>query len=272
MYKSLAFTSLMFALAAPAMAQMPQDRNSLTLGLGLGTIPSYEGSNDYRMIPTPQLRGRVEGFNFSTVRTHLYVDAWRDGPGKVDFAIGPVIGANLNRTAQIGDARVAALGDLDVAIEAGGFVGVTKTGVGTPFDQLSFTVSYQRDLTDTHDSYVIRPQIAYLRPLDLKTAIRFGLAAEIVGGGYARTYFGVTPAGALASGLPAYTLGGGLKDLNLSAGVSRALGNGTLLKGWSAFGAVGVSRVLGDFADSPVVRIAGEENTFFGSIGIAYSF
>lgn len=269
MYKSLAFTVAMLT-AVPAAAQL-QDRNSLTLGVGLGTIPSYEGSNNYRMIPAPLVRGRVAGFNFSTVRTHLYLDAWRDGPGKLDVQIGPVVGANLNRTARIGDARVRALGTLDIAVEGGGFVGLSRTGLATPFDSLSFVVSYQQDLTDVHDSHIIRPQITYTRPLDLKTAVRFGVGAEIVGAGYARTYFGVTPAGAGASGLPEYRLGGGLKDVNLSAGVTRAL-SGTLLKGWSAFGAVGSSRVLGDFADSPVVRLAGEENTFFGSVGLAYSF
>jgi outer membrane protein len=269
MSKCLVFTVAMLS-AAPAAAQL-QDRNGLTLGLGLGTIPSYEGSDNYRMIPAPLIRGRVAGFNFTTVRTHLYVDAWRDGPGRWDVQVGPVIGANLNRTAQIGDARVRALGKLDIAVEGGGFVGVARTGLATPFDSLAVVVSYQQDLGDVHGSHLIRPQIAYTRPLDLKTALRVGIGAEIVGAGFARTYFGVTPDGAAASGLPEYRLGSGLKDVNLSAGVTRALG-GTLLKGWSAFGAVGVSHLLGDFADSPVVRIAGERNTFFGSVGLAYSF
>lgn len=259
------------ALSQSAAAQFPVDRNAITLGLGAGAIPSYEGSDNYRFIPTPLVRGRLDGFGFNTVGTHLYIDLVRDLQGKVDVQAGPVIGVNPNRTGGIGDRRVRALGDLDMAVEAGGYVGVVKTGVATPFDSLAFNISYQRDLGDTHDSFVMRPQLAYVRPLNLKTAVRVSVDAEIVGDGYARTYFGVTPAGAAASGLRAYKLNGGLKDIGITLGASRAL-SGTLLKGWSVFGLAGYNRVLGDFADSPVVRDAGDANTFIGSIGAAYSF
>jgi outer membrane scaffolding protein for murein synthesis (MipA/OmpV family) len=271
MYKWSLFTCAILVAASPAAAQLGNDRNALTIGIGAGAIPSYEGSNDYRLIPAPVLRGRVAGFGFNTVRTHLYVDAWRDGAGKVDFQIGPVIGVNPNRTGQIGDRRVEALGELDLAIEAGGYVGVTKTGLATPFDSLSLTLSYQKDISDTHDSHVIRPQIAYIRPLNLKTALRVTAGGEIVGSGYARTYFGIDAAGAAASGLARYQLDGGLKDVNIGVGVSHAL-TGTLLKGWSVFGQASYARVLGDFADSPVVRVAGNPNTFAAALGIAYSF
>lgn len=271
MYKYLPFSLSMLVVAAPAGAQLLPERNAVTIGIGVGAIPSYEGSNNYRPIPAPLLRGRVAGFGFQTIGTHLYVDLWRDGPGKLDVQLGPVVGVNPNRTSQIGDARVRALGKLDLAVEAGGFVGVTKTGIGSPFDALSVGISYQRDVTDTHDSHIIRPQLSYVRPLNLRTAIRVGIDAEIVGRGYARTYFGVTPAGAAASGLTPYTLGGGFKDVSVTFGASRAL-KGTLLKGMSLFGVAGYTRVLGDFADSPVVRTAGTPNQIFASAGIAWSF
>lgn len=271
MYKSLAFTCLMLGAGAPVSAQMLPDRNALTIGLGVGAIPSYEGSNNYRPIPAPVLRGRVAGFGFQTIGTHLYADLWRDKPGKVDVQIGPVIGVNPNRTAQIGDARIRALGKLDLAVEAGGYVGVSKTGIAAPFDALSFSVSWQRDIADVHDSSIVRPQISYVRPLDLKTAVRFGIDAEIVGGGYARTYFGIDAAGAAASGLAPYRLGGGLKDIGITVGATRAV-KGDLRRGWALFGVAGYTRVLGDFADSPVVRTAGSPNQIFASAGVSWSF
>ncbi len=271
MYKCLAFTCLMLVGADTASAQLLPDRNALTVGIGVGAIPSYEGSNDYRPIPAPVLRGRVAGFGFQTIGTHLYADLWRDTPGRLDVQIGPVIGVNPNRTAQIGDARIRALGKLDLAVEAGGYVGVSKSGVAAPFDALTFAVSWQRDVADVHDSSVVRPQLTYVRPLDLRTAIRLGLDAEIVGGGYARTYFGVDAAGAAASGLPAYRLGGGLKDIGVTFGASRAV-KGDLRRGIALFGIAGYSRVLGDFADSPVVRVAGSPDQLFASAGLSWSF
>lgn len=259
------------ALSTSAAAQLPVDRNAITLGLGAGAIPSYEGSNNHRFIPAPVVRGRLEGFGFNTVGTHLYIDLVRDLEGMVDVQAGPVVGVNPNRTGGIGDQRVRALGELDLAVEAGGHIGIVKTGVATAFDSLAINLSYQLDVADVHDSFILRPQIAYLRPLDLKTAIRISIDAEIVGAGYARTYFGVTAGGAAVSGLAVYRPDGGLKDIGVTLGASRAV-SGTLLKGWSVFGLAGYNRVLGEFADSPVVRDAGSANTFIGSIGVAYSF
>jgi MipA family protein len=271
MSKFLATASLALLVAAPARAQSDEDRNQFTLGLGAVAIPSYEGSDKYNVFPTPYLQGSVAGFDFQTVGTNLFVDLWRDGSGDIEVQLGPVIGVNLNRIGQIGDSRVKALGELDPAIEAGAYIGIAKNRVFADTDQLRFTVSYQKDLSDVHDSSIVRPEISYFRVVNPKTAVQFSIGAEIAGQGYATTYFGVSPQGAVASGLPAYQLDGGLKDLNLTFFATRAI-KGDLRGGWSLFGAFGYTRLVGDFADSPVVDTAGSADQIFGLFGVAYTF
>ena len=41
---------------------------------------------------------------------------------------------------------------------------------------------------------------------------------------------------------------------------------------WVIVGAVGYSRMLGRYADSPVVAIAGSKNQFLAALGVGYTF
>lgn len=260
--------------AAPAAAQTrpDADRNSLTFGLGAAVTPSYTGSNDYNLNPGGVIRGRVAGFNFTTIGLNLFVDALRDNGGRTDVQLGPVVGLNLNRVNRIRDPRVRALGELDAAVEVGGYVGIARTGIITsPYDTLSLSVAYQRDVTGTYDSWRLTPQLSYGTPLSQTLYVGISADATIVGDGFARTYFAVDPAGAAASGLPAYDLGGGVQDLGVNLLVGKSL-SGDLRRGWALFGIASYSRLLGDFQRSPLVRIAGDRNQLFGALGVAYTF
>lgn len=263
--------------AAPASAQeeapVAQDRNSLSIGIGVGYVPTYEGSDDYRIIPAGVVRGKVAGHSFYTRGLQLYFDAIPepDGPG-LDLAIGPVVGVRLNRTGGIKDAQVRALGKLDTAIEVGGFVGIGQTGVITSdYDNLSLRVSYLTDVGDAHGSHIITPSIEYGTPLSRETYVGLSLSADIVGDGYADYYFDVTPAGSLASGLATYDADGGFKSWSLSLAGAHAL-TGDLLGGLSLFAVGSYTRLRGDFAASPIVSTAGSPNQWFGAIGLSYSF
>ena len=267
----------LLAAAAPALAQEetppPQDDNNMTIGLGVGYVPSYEGSDDYRIIPAGIVRGKVGGRSFYTRGLQLYLDLIPEpsGPG-LDIAVGPVVGARLNRTSAIKDVRVKALGKLDTAIEVGGFVGIGQTGVITSdYDNLSFRLSYVKDVGGAHKSHVITPAIEYGTPLSRRAYVGIGLSADIVGDGYADYYYDVTPAGSLPSGLAPYDAEGGFKSWSFSLGGAHAL-TGDLLGGLGLF-AVGVyTRMRGDFAESPIVSTAGSRNQWFGAVGLSYTF
>ena len=190
------------AAAAPAFAQdvvEPADDGSDNFTIGIGAVygPSYEGSDDYVVSPAAQVRGRVSGFSVFTRGTSLYLDLIREAPGApVDVSFGPVVNLRLNRTGRIKDPQVRALGELDTAVEAGASLGVTKNGVLHDYDFLTGRVDVIHDVTDTHDGLIVTPAIEYATPLSRTFLVGASLSAEHVAGKFARTYFGVTPAGA----------------------------------------------------------------------------
>ncbi len=275
----LAGALLLGASAASAQEQAPPEEsldaggNSFSIGLGAGFVPSYEGSDNYKLIPGGVIRGKVSGHNFYTRGLQLYVDLIPEGPGdQLDLSFGPVVGLRLNRTGGVKDARVRALGELKEAYEVGGFAGISKTGVITSdFDNISFRVAYLKDVGNAHESHIITPSIEYGTPLSRQTYVGLGVSADIVGDKYASYYFDVTPAGAVASGLSPFQAEGGFKSWTLSLFGSQAL-TGDLLKGLSLFTVGSYTRLRGDFRRSPIVSEAGSPNQWFGVVGLAYSF
>ncbi|HKX22706.1 MAG TPA: MipA/OmpV family protein [Rhizorhapis sp.] len=249
--------------------------DSVTIGVGGAYVPSYEGSDDYSLTPGALVRGRISGIAFFTRGTNLFVDVFpdRDEDGW-DIELGPAANLRLDRTGGIKDPQVRALGKLDEAFELGGWAGIGKTGVFTSaYDNLSFRVSYLRDLGNVHDSYVITPSLEYGMPLSRTAYAGVSVSADYVGKGYGRTYFGVTPAGAAASGLQPYSIGdSGFKNVRLGGFFMHSL-TGDLLRGGLSIGAgVSYSRLLGKYADSPVVAEAGDADQWMAVAGLAYTF
>lgn len=249
--------------------------DTITVGAGAAYLPDYEGSDDYRVTAVPGAIGTYKGFSFTLAGNRLSVDLIPDKPGRgVNFQLGPVGVLNFNRssTNSIDDRRVRALGERDTAIELGGYAGIGKTGVITSdFDTLSVSLSYRYDVSGTHSSGILQPSINYLTPLSRKTAVSLFASAEHVEDEYARTYFTVDAAQSARSGLPVSFPRGGWKNFTLGALGTISI-TGDLLRGLKFVAGGTYSRLLNDFARSPLVRIAGDRNQFLGAAGIAYTF
>ena len=247
----------------------------LSIAAGAAWIPDYEGSNDNRFTPIPAANGTIAGMSFTVLGNRASLDVIPDvaGPGW-NFQFGPVAVVNLNRTNidAIEDSRVRALGEVDTAVEVGGYIGIGKTGLITSdYDTLSISLSYRHDVTKIHKSGIFTPSINYTTPLSTKALVGFFASAEIVEDDYARTYFGVTPAGSVASGLPVFTPKGGQKNINFGGMFTYAL-TGDLTKGLALVTGVNYSKLVGDFADSPLVSIAGSRHQWTVGAGLALTF
>ncbi len=247
--------------------------DNATLGLGVAYRTSYEGSDDYIFTPAPLLRGTVGGVDFEARGPGLSFDLIADAPdARVKFLAGPQFRVNLNRTSQIKDPVVRLLGERDAAIEGGGFAGVSLSGVANRFDSVSARVDVLTDLGDVHGGTLISPSLGYATPLSPALFVVASVSATHADGNYTRSEFGVTAAGAAASGLPLFTPSGGWKDAGVNVILAYDLSGDVRDGGWSLFGLTSYSRLLNDAARSPIVRIRGDRDQWFLAAGLAYTF
>ncbi len=285
MLRSILFTAALAGFAVPVAAQStdaapppatnlpdPNDRSDqFTIGLGGALVPDYEGSNDYRLVPAPIVRGRVGGIGFSTRGTSLAVDLVPRGSGKLSVNAGPIVGLRLNRNGKIKDPVVALLPKRKKAIELGGFAGLSYHGLTNPYDSLGAKVEVVHDVASAHRSTIVSPSLDFSTPLSRSTFVGLSAGLDFVQRRFADYYFGVTPADAALSGLPAFAPRGGLKDWKVNLLAVQSL-NGNLLHGLSLGGTLGYSRLQGDFKRSPLVAQRGKAGQWLGALGLGYSF
>jgi outer membrane scaffolding protein for murein synthesis (MipA/OmpV family) len=245
-------------------AESRYPRDSLTIGVGVITLPSYPGSSSNSLSPAGLIRGSVNGFDFSSRGANLSVDLIRERRGtKVNVSFGPVANLRTDRSGSVKDAQI---------IELGGWAGIGKTGVFTsPYDRLSAGVRVVRDVLGKHRSTIITPSIDYATPLSRTTFVGISASASFVGKRFGRTYYDVSPQGSAASGLPVYSAAGrksGMTHYSLGLIGVKSL-SGDLRKGWTLLAGTQFSRVQGRYARSPIVRQRGQ---WVGGLGVAYSF
>lgn len=267
------------ALATPAFAQSaeaplpdPNDQSdTFTIGAGVGFVPDYEGSDDYRIIPAAAVRGRVGGISFFSRGTFLYADLIARGDSKIELDAGPIVGLRFNRTGKIKDNAVDALPERDKAIEVGGFVGLTAHGLTNPYDALSFRLDVVKDVGGAHGSTIISPAIDFGTPLSRTFYVGASLSADWAGEDYADYYFSVSPSDALDSGLAPFDADGGFKGWKLGLIANQSL-TGDLTHGLSLFATGSYGKLSGDFKRSPIVSDRGSASQWMGAVGLGYTF
>ena len=260
----------------PASAPLPgpeelANRNIVTIGVGGAMVPDYEGSDDYRFIPAAAIRGTYNGISFATRGLYLYVDVIPDSGTGVSFDAGPIVGVRLNRTRKIKDDFVDLLPERDTAFEAGGFVGISSHGLTNPYDTLGFRLDVYHDFGGAHKSTIISPNVDFSTPLSRSTYVSVNVGAEFVANKFADYYFSISPAESLISLLPAYNADGGMKNWKAGVLLNQSI-SGDLLHGFSIFGTAQYSRLVGDFADSPIVEDRGSANQWLLAAGLGYTW
>lgn len=247
-------------------------KDMITVAIGAGYVPDYVGSDEYRIIPAAAIRGKVNGYSFTTRGTYLYVDAIpHRGASKVEFDLGAIAGLRLNRTGDIDDPVVKLLPHRKTAFEVGGYAGVGVHGIVDPYDTLAFRVDVLHDIGNAHKSTTISPNVDFSTPLSRKTYASVNVGADFVSSRFADYYFGISPSDSLRSGLPTFNAGGGMEDWKAGLLVNQSI-TGDLLHGFSIFGTGQYSRLVGDFKRSPIVSERGSANQWLAAAGLAYTW
>ncbi len=284
---ALAAISITLA-AAPVAAQAPEAESAkadapdrgvfagdwLTLGIGVGYGPSYEGSDDYTVFPAPLAQGSVGGLEFGARGPGLYVDLIADGDNEsnVKFLAGPLFRVRLDRNSKIKDPVVRSLGKEDVAIEVGATAGISFSKVLNPYDTLTISGDIQWDVAKAHRGRLITPAVSYSTPLSKAIFTNLSLSAVHVDDNYADTYFSIDTLGSAASGLPVFDADGGWKSYGATLLGGVDLSGDARDGGWGTFALVSYSRLTGDAKRSPVTSIRGDADQWFFAAGVSYTF
>lgn len=249
------------AIALAQDAPAKPDKLSGYTTIGVSALPDYEGADDHRILPLVDgkifLGERYAALEAATLRVNII--------NANGFEFGPVASLTFGRDDEIENRAVAQLGQIDDAYELGAFGAVSFDLGGN--DKVRFAVQGVHDVSDVHGGFVISASASYTAPVGERLNLIFDLGSSYANDDYAATYFSVTPSGSVASGLPGFTAQGGFKDVGAQLTVSYRIGNN-----WGIAANAGYRRLLGDFADSPVVADGGNANQLSGGIGVFYSF
>ena len=271
-------TAAAVALAVPLAAQAQSeetvfDGDYLTVGIGAGYAPSYEGSDDYVFYPQPVIQGSLAGIAITPRPGGIALDVIPDGrDAKVGFSLGPVVRLRANRDGRIEDPVVKRLGKLDTAVEVGANAGVTLYDLLSGYDSLTLSSDVKWDVANAHEGMTVSPSLSYFTPVSRGAAVSLSLGAEHVDDDYADYYFSVSPAGSLASGLPTFQADGGWKSVGAFALLGVDFDGDLTNGGLAGFVTGGYTRLLGDAKRTPLTSIRGDADQWLAGAGLAFTF
>jgi outer membrane scaffolding protein for murein synthesis (MipA/OmpV family) len=249
--------ALLVLILVPAIAEAQEDRPPLRTRVVLGPqlVPSYPGSDRYDVGPlvdVSRARGDEE-FAFEAPDESFGFPLLHSG----GFQFGPSFGFQGSRTASDVGAAVPKVG---FTVEAGAFVQYQLMPAFRLRAELRKGLGGHRGLIGVVGAdYVARDRDRWLFSL--------GPRVTLADKRYHRAYFGVTPAVATASGLPAFTADGGVQAIGVTAGAIRQL-----TPRWGLYGYAKYDRLVADAARSPLVRRFGSRDQLSGGIALSYTF
>ncbi|HEV7658745.1 MAG TPA: MipA/OmpV family protein [Allosphingosinicella sp.] len=251
-----AFLSLL--AAAPASAQddeAPRGR-IVTLGMGAQVSPQYPGADSYSIGPLPNFGLRRPG-------QPIVFESIDDGAGfgflSYDSVInfGPAVRFQSKRDE---DDVGAAVGDVGFTVEVGGFVSIN------PSRNFRIRAELRRGLGG-HKAWTGSLGADLIMRDDQNYFVSIGPRVRWADNRYNDRYFGVTPAVTGATGLATLDPDGGVYALGAIANLNHRLG-----RNWGLQAYAGYDRLVGDAADSPIVRAFGSRDQFSGGGGLWIEF
>ena len=234
-----------FAAAALAQQDQGDDKAGVrfTLGAGVGIVPKYPGAEDYRLRAVPVL-----GVSYG--RFFAGGDAGAEGPGlgvnlvrDPSWRLGVALAPGFDRARRESDhPSLQGLGDIDRATRAVVFGGYT-------WRWLSAQLRLASDISGKDQGTLAFFDLTARYRASERLTLSAGPGLTWASDDYLMTFFGVTPAQAAASTLPAYDARGGLHALRFGIGAAYRID-----ERWNVFARLGTARLVGDAEESPITR------------------
>lgn len=249
-------------LGLSALVPVAQARDwsqvDLSIGAGVGFAPDYEGSDDYEVTGIPMI-----DLNWADTvildMSGLKVNAISVENGESAFTAGPLLGYHGGRDDGDNDA-LRGLGDIDATVEGGGFVSYSH-------GPWMVDMAIRTDLGEGHEGTVADISAGYGWQFENGFSMATGVSTSWASEDYMSSFFGISRAQANRTRYNEYDAGGGFKDVGLWFNASY-----DLTENWSVGAQSGLTQLLGDAADSPIVDDEGSATQFMTGIGVSYKF
>ncbi|QDG78803.1 MipA/OmpV family protein [Labrenzia sp. PHM005] len=229
---------------------------------GAAAEPEYEGAKEYIPIPQFYTNLRAMGLGLEIKGPEASLNLRPDAA----FQFGPAVKYRMGRD-NVSNTVIDRLDAIDGAFEAGGFVAYQFNSLLAQSDVFEVSAELMTDLSGVHEGTSGKIRAGY--QFSATERLGVGLETEVgfASDGYMNTYFGVTGAGAINSGLAAYTANGGVKDVGIQATMTYKMTDR-----WGLVGRASYTRLLGDAADSPIVKDEGSADQFKAGVGLSFAF
>ena len=232
------------------------------IGLGAGSTTQWHGSQDRMVGAMPGARIKLQGSRFvEWYGPYVGLNLLEDDNG---WEAGPLLNVRLGREG-VDDPVVAQLPEIGLGLEAGGFVAWHHARLtGIPYRLRLGLMASHAVLGQTEGSQ-LTPYASLWVPLSEKLFIGSGLGATWASQSFMQQYFGVSPAAAEASGLPSFQADAGFRQIYWWPGVLWRIHPRWML-GAGAYG----QYLVGDAADSPIIRERGDRWQWTFGLGLGY--
>lgn len=226
---------------------------SVRLGIGAIQHPEYPGADSHDTAVLPLIDARYgESLYISTARGIGWNAIHTD-----KFTIGPFIAYAGGRDdkgplAPLAEVDGGALGGVRIHFEAG---------------RLHLGAEVGSALSGDIDGERVRLRVTWRDALSDSLRYAIGPRIQWVDDDWNEALFSLSAAEADQIGLSPYAADGGVSTAGLQARLTR-----DLTPRWSATAILGMSEMLGDAADSPIVDDVGDETQLSGGLLLAYRF
>ncbi len=247
---------LLVLVAAICLLAPAVQAADVSVGGGIGFVPDYEGSEDYKAVPVPVANVKFEnGMFVKLVGLNLRANLL---PNSM-WQLGPVYNYRGERK-DVENNAVDDMKSVDGTSELGVFGGFV-------YQKWFASVELLNDMGDAHDGWYSKLKGGYNWVIDESWVLSIGASATYADDDYMQTYFGVSAKDRRRSGLDRYDADAGIKDIGIDLGA-----NWVINQNWSAMGAVSFTKLLGDASDDSPVVDEGSEGQLSTAIMAVYKF
>ncbi|MEG5548601.1 MipA/OmpV family protein [Enterobacter wuhouensis] len=259
--KNMVPGAVLALLTTPALAAEYNQGNVLTLGGGVDVAPRYSGSDKSRVSAAQVVDyAMANGFFISTSRGLGYGNNF----GNLDYSAALSYRAGRKDKDVSSDSISSGSDELRGMGEIKGSA-IVVPGLGYKVsDWLNLQLLAEVPVSERDNGEAVHFGIASPLYTSPKNALTLSMNGSWGTSKYMQTYYGVSAEQSAASGFSRHEPGAGLYAWSVNVDWSHKL-----TPRWSILAATGVTQLVGDAADSPIVK---RKTSPTGSLKVTYSF